>query len=116
MKGKGPMDKAFYKVIRRDGLARNWAIIFCACCVLIAVTTVAQNSDSWLEYVRLILVLVAALTGVAVILKARTPLARANTICLPAAWKPGKFESALFSSGSTPGEDQLRVRIRDSTA
>ena len=66
------MDKAFIKVIRRDGLARSWAIIFCACCVLLAVTTLAQNSGSWLEYVRLILVLVATLTGVASILRAGT--------------------------------------------
>lgn len=63
------MDASFLNVLSRDGLAKSWAIIFAVSCMLLGVSSVADNSAAWMEYARLFLVLTAFFTGGSVILR-----------------------------------------------
>jgi hypothetical protein len=67
MGGKLDMNSAFFRVLRRDALARSWALLFAICCTILAATSLIQSMPGWLEGGRLILILCALFLGITVL-------------------------------------------------
>lgn len=75
------MQRDLFRVVRRDGLARCWAVLFAANCMALMVTALIVEGaggpggpgwPGWLEGLRAVLVLTALLFGLVLVLRAAT--------------------------------------------